>query len=162
MRLPDWLTRPAPAPHVAPLDTRHAETLAEIHAGAFARPWSALEFEGMLADHHVTADGLFVARKPQPAGFILSRRIGDEAEVLSVAIAPELRGRNCARPLLAAHLETLSREGVRTVHLEVEEGNVRALALYRRLGFGEIGRREGYYLKPDGSQATALTMSRSL
>ena len=162
MRLADWLTRPAPAPHVGPLDTGHAGALAEIHASAFARPWSVVEFERMLADDHITADGLFVARKPEPAGFVLSRRVGDEAEVLSVAIAPELRGRNCARPLLASHLDSLARQRVRRVHLEVEEGNVRALALYRRLGFGEIGRRVGYYLKPDGSRTAALTMSRSL
>jgi ribosomal-protein-alanine N-acetyltransferase len=161
MRLPDWLAWPAPA-HVGPLDTRHAEVLAEIHAGAFARPWSAVEFERMLADDHVTADGLFVARKPEPAGFALSRRIGDEAEILSVAIGPDLRGRNCGRPLLSGHLESLAREGVRTIHLEVEEGNVPALALYRRLGFQEVGRRVGYYLKPDGSRAAALTMSRPL
>ena len=162
MRLPDWLTRPSHGVHVGPLDTRHAETLAEIHAAAFARPWSVFEFERMLADDHITADGLFVARKPDPAGFALSRRVADEAEVLSVAIAPELRGRSCARPLLAGHLDTLAREGVRSVHLEVEEGNLRALAVYRRLGFGEVGRRVGYYLKPDGSRATALTMSRPL
>ncbi len=161
MRLREWLASPAPA-HVAPLDTRHAEALAKIHAGAFARPWSAVEFERMLADDHVTADGLFVLRKPEPGGFVLSRRIGDEAEILSVAIAPDLRGRNCGRPLLAGHLESLAREAVRGIHLEVEEGNVRALALYRRVGFQEVGRRGGYYLKPDGSRATALTMSRLL
>ena len=162
MRLPEWLTRPAPAPHVAALDTSHAATLAEIHASAFARAWSGLEFEGMLADDHITADGLFLGRRLEPVGFALSRRVGDEAEVLSVAIAPELRGRNCARPLLTGHLDTLARRGVRTVHLEVEEGNARALALYKRAGFREIGRRVGYYLKPDGSRAAALTMSRSL
>lgn len=162
MRLPEWLTRPAPAAHVGPLDSRHAGALAELHAAAFAKPWSVVEFERMLADDHVVADGLFVARRPDPAGFALSRRVGDEAEVLSITIAPELRGRNCARPLLAGHLEALARDGVRTVHLEVEEGNVRALAVYRRFGFGEVGRRVGYYLKPDGSRATALTMSRSL
>ena len=161
MRLRGWLASPAPA-HVAPLDTRHAEALAEIHAGAFARPWSAVEFERMLADDHVTADGLFVPRKPEPGGFVLSRRIGDEAEILSVAIAPDLRGRNCGRPLLAGHFESLAREGVRRIHHEVEEGNVRALALYRRVGFQHVGRRVGYYLNPDGSRATALTMSRPL
>jgi ribosomal-protein-alanine N-acetyltransferase len=48
------------------------------------------------------------------------------------------------------------------VHLEVEEGNGPAVALYRRAGFREVGRREGYYLKPDGTRASALAMALDL
>ena len=48
------------------------------------------------------------------------------------------------------------------MHLEVEEGNAPALAVYRRLGFGEIGRRAGYYLKADQTRAAALTMKLAL
>ena len=43
-----------------------------------------------------------------------------------------------------------------------EEGNLPALAAYRRLAFREVGRRSGYYALPDGSRAAALTMSVSL
>ena len=50
---------------------------------------------------------------------------------------------------------------MRAVHLEVEEGNRPALALYRRRGFREVGRRQGYYARPDGTRAAAITMSRS-
>jgi ribosomal-protein-alanine N-acetyltransferase len=52
--------------------------------------------------------------------------------------------------------------GIRAVHLEVEESNAPALTVYRHLDFQEVGRREGYYAKPDGMRAAALTMSRSL
>jgi ribosomal-protein-alanine N-acetyltransferase len=44
----------------------------------------------------------------------------------------------------------------------VEDGNEPALALYRRLGFQSVGRRDGYYLRPDGSRAGALSMSLAL
>ena len=37
-----------------------------------------------------------------------------------------------------------------------------ALALYRRLHFETTGRREGYYRKPDGTSAAALTMNLRL
>ncbi|MET0429646.1 MAG: ribosomal-protein-alanine acetyltransferase, partial [Microvirga sp.] len=56
----------------------------------------------------------------------------------------------------------LAPRGARIVFLEVEEGNAPALALYRRLGFREVGRREGYYARPDGTRAAALTMSLDL
>lgn len=162
MILSSWFHRPAPGPQVEPLETGHAGRLAAIHERAFARPWSALDFERLLADRTILSDGLFLGRDPEPAGFVLSRFVADEAEILTVALAPEARGRRCAQRLLRPHLDALAAKRVRTVHLEVEEGNAPALALYRGLGFEEVGRRAGYYQKPDGTRATALAMSLML
>jgi len=156
----DWFRRTIPLAHVAPLGTEHAAHLASIHASAFAHPSDAHEFERLLADRAVVADGLFAGE--QPFGFALSRVVLDEAEILTVAIAPDARGRGSSKPLLASHLDALARAGTRLVHLEVEEENAPALALYRRLGFRPVGRREGYYRRPDGSSAAALTMNIKL
>ena len=82
----------------------------------------------------------------------------DEAEILSVAIAPAWRGRGLARPLLDLHLRRLAGLGARAVFLEVDEHNAPACRLYRRAGFHEVGRRQGYY---DGG-ATALVLRRDL
>ena len=158
----DWFRRTPALVRVAPLEARHAPRLAAIHGSAFARPWTAQDFEGFLVERAVKGDGVFLDRDAQPSGFVLSRRAADEAEILSVAVAREVRGRGHARTLLASHLQSLAYVGVRTVHLEVEDGNDPALALYRRLGFAQVGRRDGYYLRPDGSRAAALSMSRSL
>ena len=157
-----WFLRTAPVARVAPLQARHGPRLAAIHASAFARPWTAHDFEGFLAERQVRADGLFLGRSAQPAGFVLSRQVADEAEILSVAIAREARGRGHARILLASHLQGLAHAGARTVHLEVEDGNAPALTLYHRLGFADVGRRPGYYLRPDGGRAAAITMSLKL
>lgn len=151
-----------PAPRIEPIGTEAASRLSAIHASAFARPWSTLDFERLMAERGVIADGLFLGRVGKPAGFVLSRMVLDEAEILTVAIAPEARGKGHARPLLVRHLDALSRRGVTRVHLEVEEGNGPALALYRRLGFQETGRRSGYYQKADGMRVSALTMALSL
>ena len=99
-----WLRRAPAVVRIAPLDSRHAARLAAIHASAFARPWTAHDFEGFLAERPVRADGLFLGRATQPSGFVLSRRAADEAEILSVAVAREARGRGHARMLLASHL----------------------------------------------------------
>ncbi|MGO4706522.1 ribosomal protein S18-alanine N-acetyltransferase [Microvirga sp. 2MCAF38] len=140
----------------------HSPRLAALHASAFARPWDVHEFERLLGEQNTSANGLFLGTAHAPSGFVLSRIVLDEAEILTVAMGPEARGKGYGRPLLAHHFEDLERRGVRTVHLEVEDGNLAALALYRRLGFQEIGRREGYYRKSDGGRATALTMSLAL
>ena len=157
-----WFYGARPAARIAPLGSEHAERLASLHESAFLRPWSAVEFERLLAERHVLGDGLFLGRSPHPAGFVLSRIVVGEAEILSMAMGPEARGRGHAAPLLAHHLDELVRAGARAIHLEVEEGNAPALAVYRGHGFQEVGRREGYYAQADGSRAAALTMSRVL
>jgi len=162
MRLTDWLFHRDAATRIGRLAASHAARLAEIHAEAFTRPWDAMEFERSLTERNIYADGLFLDRSAEPAGFILSRRAIDEAEILSVALAPEARGRGHSGALLDRHLQSLAQAGVRSVFLEVEEGNRPALALYRRRGFREIGRRQGYYARPDGTRASAITMRRQI
>ena len=91
---------PPPSLRIAALDTGHAARLAAIHADGFRRPWSTLEFERLLAERNVMADGLFLGQAPAPMGFVMSRAVIDEAEILTVALAAEARGRGYARPLL--------------------------------------------------------------
>jgi [ribosomal protein S18]-alanine N-acetyltransferase len=107
----------------------------------------------------VTIDGLFLERDREPSGFVISRRTLDEAEILSLALARTARGRGYSPLLLGCHLENLERLAIARVHLEVEEGNAPAIALYRRAGFVQSGRRPGYYARPDGTSAAALSMT---
>jgi ribosomal-protein-alanine N-acetyltransferase len=158
----DWLSRSPARPSIAPLETDQAARLAEIHAHAFARSWNSIDFERMLADRAIIGDGLFIGRDGVVQGFCLSRTVLDEAEILTIAIMPGLRGKGYSRALLEKHLEALRLRRVASVHLEVDEGNAPARALYRRFGFVETGRRAGYYQKADGSHATALTMTLAL
>ena len=67
-----------------------------------------------------------------------------------------------ARRLLDMHLRRLAAFGARTVFLEVEESNMPARRLYRRAGFHEVGRREGYSPDPSGKPAAALVLRRDL
>lgn len=164
MRWPDWtgLFARGETIRLGRLESDHARRLAVIHAGAFARPWTPEDFEAFLSERAIRADGAFLGRDPQPAGFVLTRVAADEAEILSVTVLRSARGKGVARRLLLTHLDRLAHERIRQVHLEVEEGNDPALALYRRLRFQEIGRRPGYYAKPDGTRASAITMTRAL
>lgn len=158
----DWLGLSPAKPSIAPLRTEDAARLSELHAHGFARPWSPIDFERLLTDRAVVGDALFVGRDRIVQGFCLSRAVLDEAEILTIAIAPPLRGRGYSAVLLEKHLEALMGRRVGRVHLEVDENNRPALALYRRFGFLETGRRAGYYQQADGSRATALTMSLTL
>ena len=98
----------------------------------------------------------------QVIGFAVSRMAADEAEILSIAIDENQRGRGLSRSLLMTHLGHLAGRGVRTIFLEVEENNRPARRLYEWAGFGVVGRRERYYQQPGGEQLNALLMRRDL
>jgi ribosomal-protein-alanine N-acetyltransferase len=151
---------PARPPLVSDATTRDVAAIAKLHASSFRRGWSDGEIEGMLLDRNVVAHRATIGRNF--AGFVISRVVADEAEILSVAVTEAYRGRAVARALLRYHLGRLAALGVRTVFLEVDEGNVSALRLYRRAGFAQVGRREGYYLNAAGKPAAALVLRRNL
>jgi [ribosomal protein S18]-alanine N-acetyltransferase len=153
-----WFAGAKPAVEAASL--RDAEHLARIHAASFHRGWGVSEFESMLAERNTLVHRLRLGRRI--AGFIVSRIGADEAEILSVALDPQQRGRGLSRDLLLTHLGHLAGRGVRTVFLEVEENNQPARRLYQRAGFATVGRRERYYQQPGGEQLNALLMRRDL
>ncbi len=147
---------------LAPLMPRHAPAVARLHGQGFARAWDAHDIGRMIADPAILSDGLFLDDATEPAGFVMSRLAADEAEILTICVEKARRGRGLSRLLLAAHREGLVRRGVLRLFLEVEDGNLPALALYRKAGFAEVGRRKDYYARPDGSRATALVMRLDL
>jgi ribosomal-protein-alanine N-acetyltransferase len=156
--LPRWFARGAPA--LSEASVRDASAIAKLHGASFQRGWSDDEIERLLLERSTLAHRATIGRVLQ--GFILSRRAGDEAEILSVAVAGAARGRGLARALLDLHMRRLAGLGVRAVFLEVDEDNEPARRLYRRAGFREVGRRAGYYRKASGHAATALTLRRDL
>jgi ribosomal-protein-alanine N-acetyltransferase len=163
----DWLHRllnpDSAPPRTMRLDAGQARAVAALHhRGGFARGWEPAECAGLIADPAVVADGVFSGAETRPEGFALSRKAADEAEILSIVVAPARRGAGLGRALLGAHLARLAEEGVAQVFLEVEDGNLAAERLYRHFGFREVGRRKGYYPKPDGSRATAIAMRLDL
>ncbi len=139
---------------------RDSATLAQLHGASFHRGWGEDEFEDMLSQRNTLAHRLRIGRRI--VGFVVSRTAADEAEILSIAIAPGHRGRGLSRDLLLTHLGHLAGRGIATVFLEVEENNQPARRLYERAGFTVVGRRERYYRQPDGEQLNALLMRRDL
>jgi [ribosomal protein S18]-alanine N-acetyltransferase len=145
---------------IEPATLRDAPKLAQLHGASFHRGWGEGEFEGMLTERNTLVHRLRSGRKV--IGFAVSRMAADEAEILSIAVAPSHRGHGLSRNLLLTHLGHLAGRGVRTVFLEVEENNQAARRLYDRAGFAVIGRRERYYREPDGQQLNAVLMRRDL
>jgi ribosomal-protein-alanine N-acetyltransferase len=132
--------------------------LATLHARCFTtpRPWDAQAFASFLADP------LTFLLFEGDAGFLLGRAVAGEAELLTLAVAPEARQRGLGRRLVSRFLYQARLRGAGTAFLEVAADNAPARALYAGAGFAEVGRRRGYYHAPDGQPVDALVLRRVL
>ena len=140
------------------LDLREHESIAELHAAAFAKGWSGPEVEALMVQNGVVAVGAKLGSAL--LAMTLVRAAAGEAEILSIAVAGEWRGCGLGHRLMEHAMDRAAALRARAMFLEVEAGNTAALALYRRLGFTEVGRRRGYYKHEGGGDA--LVMKRSL
>lgn len=128
--------------------------LATLHRRCFSahpRPWSGDEFGELLSS---TLNFLLV----RPHGFLLGRTVADEAELLTLAVAPEWRRQGVARDLLREFSLTSRQRGARQAFLEVASDNAAAIAAYAGDGWARTGLRRGYYA-PD---IDAVVMCRAL
>lgn len=88
----------------------------------------------------------------QICGFIVTRDLAGEVEVLNLATAPENRRQGVATALL----DSIDSEDI---FLEVRESNVAARKLYEKLGFIVVGARPEYYDEPVET-AVVMRLSR--
>lgn len=176
--VPDWVQAPAPlvalylrrpdakplaadglAERVClgPLTAADIDRCGQLEAELFARddPWPPAAFARELASEH----NRYVAARIADTlvGYAGIARLGRtppfEHEVHTIAVDPAYQGQGIGRRLLT-ELLAFADDGV--VYLEVRWDNTRAIALYRSLGFVEVGRRRRYYR----SGADAYTMRR--
>ena len=147
-------------PAISEASARDSSAIAALHGASFRRGWTEQEVEGLLIDRHVLTHRAMIGARL--AGFIMSRLVEDEVEILSVAVARRQRGRGVARRMLDLHLRRLAGLGAHTVFLEVDEHNDPALLLYHRAGFREVSRRPNYYSRAKEKAATALVLRRDL
>ncbi|PRX37503.1 ribosomal-protein-alanine N-acetyltransferase [Meinhardsimonia xiamenensis] len=132
--------------------------MAALHARVFTshpQPWSAAAFAGLLAEPAVFC----VVRD---GGLLVGRAVAGEAELLTLAVAPERRRRGTGRALVMAFEAEAARRGAGRAFLEVAEDNAAARSLYSALGWRECGRRRGYYATASGGRVDAVIMERAL
>jgi ribosomal-protein-alanine N-acetyltransferase len=146
---------------IGPAGLEHASTLAQLHGAAFDRQWSKQEFADLLRRETTLA---LLARQRtrrrslRPAGFLMLQRTVSEAEILSIAVAGNLRRRGIARAMMDEAIRRLYAEHQTALFLEVDTSNIAAVNLYRQVGFQVVGERKGYYQPENGSATTALVM----
>jgi len=124
----------------------HLGGVLEIERASFGMPWSREGFSKVLANPSALAYA--AEEEGKVAGYVCALMLGWEAEILKLAVRPELRGRGIAKALNARCLAELREKGAQVVYLEVRLSNREAVGLYEGFGFRRAGLRKGYYLSP--------------
>ncbi len=133
--------------------------IAAIERMSFGDPWSQADFEALLSSGHTIFLVALSAGDDAIAGYVVAHAVVDEAEILNVAVSPDLRGTGIGGALLDAALSEVERRGALSVFLEVRLSNAAARALYGSRRFVELSRRKGYYRNPSED---ALVMRRAV
>ncbi|HUC54978.1 MAG TPA: ribosomal protein S18-alanine N-acetyltransferase [Candidatus Cybelea sp.] len=122
-----------------------------------AAQWTELGFKELLGWPGVLA--LVSEKEGKITGFFVARQVGEEAEILNLAVHLLKRRIGEGQRLLKAAMEEFRVRGITRVFLEVRDSNVSGIAFYTKHGFARKGRRAGYYRHPDEA---AVLMERKL
>lgn len=129
---------------IRPMTAADVPSVAALEKLCFSDPWSVSSIASEL-DNPLSL-WLVWEEDGAAAAYLGVQRVPPQADVMNVAVSPALRRRGIARALFA-ELERRLPE-IDELFLEVRASNSGAIALYRTLGFEQVGRRPNYYLDP--------------
>jgi [ribosomal protein S18]-alanine N-acetyltransferase len=136
--------------------------IAALHARLFDPPWDD-ESITQLVEHPAAAAFVAQVREPKSlAGFIIGQIAADEAEILSVGVAPEWQRRGIARHMIEGLTRAARLAEVKRLFLEAAADNTAAIKLYNSLGFTAVGSRKDYYRRPNGQPVDAVVLALTL
>lgn len=128
-----------------------------LEQALYPRPWTRGSFAFELHDNQAAL--LWVAEiAGDVAGYCVAWQLVDELHIANFAVAPAWQRQGVGRRLLAHLLAEAHSLGLQTAYLEVRQSNLAAQALYRRLGFAQVGLRPRFY--GDGEDAVLMESNR--
>lgn len=154
----------------AALIDRIMTVMATAFEPAYGEAWNRRQIAEALAmpNTHalvVDADGVPISDDPaqavSPAGFVLTRHVLDEEELLLIAVLPGVRRRGVGAALIQHMFTQATARGITRIFLEMRRGNP-AIHLYSKFGFEPIGERRNYYRMANGERVDAITFGRSI
>jgi ribosomal-protein-alanine N-acetyltransferase len=149
--------------HAIAFNPMRAADLPEVEATervVYAHPWTLGNFQDSISSGYEC----WIARDAAGAltGYFLLMLAPDEAHLLNITVVPALQGRGLGRRLLDEACLIARRHVAAAVLLEVRPSNPHALAVYRHVGFRQIGIRKGYYPDAGERREDAIVMRLDL
>jgi ribosomal-protein-alanine N-acetyltransferase len=140
----------------------------QIEEQVYSHPWTRGNFHDSIYSGHAMI-GLQAAGRlvngPELhdlMAYYLLMPVVDEMHLLNFAVAADYQGLGHARLLLDHMCEYVRQQQCLSILLEVRVSNQRAIKVYQRYGFNEIGRRKSYYPMADNLREDAIVMRMEL
>ena len=145
-----------PSLHIRAATIRDLDAILAIENVSFATPWTRQAVSDELRRRR---HAIYLAADSDEAliGYAGAWCYEGEAHIMNVAVAPDFRRQGVGEALLMELLSRAREAGADLAYLEVRPSNRGAIALYRKLGFTEAGRRPRYY-RDTGEDAILMTL----
>ena len=141
---------------IVPMNADHLDELERLERICFSRPWS----KRMLGEELENQCAAFLVAEDENGtvlGYAGLLVMLDEGYITNVAVFPEYRRLGVAAKIIDVYMNFAAANDLAFLTLEVRPSNEAAIALYRRFGFEEVGRRKNYYDLP---KEDALILTR--
>lgn len=86
----------------------------------------------------------------QAVAFINYYTMYERAELININVLEKFQNQNIATKLINRMIDDCQNKNIKSITLEVKITNEKAIHLYKKFGFQEIGIRKGYYQGVDG------------
>ncbi|MFH1830702.1 MAG: ribosomal protein S18-alanine N-acetyltransferase [Pseudomonadota bacterium] len=128
---------------IEPFKPKDLDAMMEIENRSFTLPWSRQFYEQLWSQEAID---IWVGRRGRElVAYYLIQTVGDEMELHTFAVKPELRRQGIGEKLMQHMISEAKRRGVRQIYLQVRPSNAEAIGLYQKLGFVSIAVRRAYY-----------------
>ncbi len=122
------------------------DAVEEIEKECFSSPWTRKGIESELENENAR---FFTAEyMGERAGYLGMHIVLDECYIANIAVREKFRRKGIGNELLKVAEETAKSENCCFISLEVRVGNEKAIALYKKRGYNEVGQRKNFYTDP--------------
>jgi len=125
------------------LASKYIAQLVNIHASAFSPGWSVDDFTVHM--DLASDDVIDIVESGEVYGFAITRTAVDQAEILTIVVAPAHQRKGLGRSLLQRAEACVRERGADVMFLEVAADNSAASTMYEGAGYHQCGRRPRYY-----------------
>jgi ribosomal-protein-alanine N-acetyltransferase len=142
---------------IEPMQERHVPAVSNIEDTIALAPWNRHTFLACLRANYQCRIALL---NSDICGYCVLSVAAGEAHLLNIGVLPRVQRQGIGSRLMADIITAAQRQGAEIIFLEVRITNTGAQRLYTRFGFGEIGRRKGYYKSAKGREDAKVMKRR--